>query len=107
MINNHTFTKFKELTENCTHEDNQNRELTPNFVKMFKMANAEYCRIHALSEIINIPHEELVNLLLSNALGDAHEGFLGAFSKEEERNKYNQQLKQRVKELMLLSSVEK
>ena len=107
MNNHYTLSKFKELTENCTFEDTQSRAITPNFANKIKISNDEYCRILALSEALSIPYEKLVNLLLSNALGDAHDGFLSAFCNESERNIHNQQLKQRVKELMLLSCDEK
>ena len=103
MEKSHTFSTFNELTQSCTFK---HRELTPDFAKKFKIANAEYCRILALSEVLNIPEEKLVNQLLSNALGDAHNGFLSAFSNDRERNTHNLQLKQRVKELLLLSYVE-
>lgn len=103
MKNNHTFLKFQELTKSRKFEQKQNQELTPNFINDFKIESEEYCRVVALSEILNISYEKLINILISNALGDAHEGFLSAFCSEKERDIYNQQLKQRVKELLSLS----
>ena len=104
-MNNNTFSKFEELTKNCTFEDKQTREVTPDFNKKFSIEKDEYCRIIALSEVLSVSINELINILLSNALGDAHNGFLSAFSNETDRNTSNQQLKQRVKELMLLSYI--
>jgi len=103
MKNNHTFSKFKALTESCTLKKKTCRELPASFINDFKIANTEYCRIVALSEVLNIPYERLVNTLVANALGDAHEGFLSAFCNDKERNTYNQQLKQRVQELLSLN----
>lgn len=103
MKNNHTFLKFQELTKNRKFEQKQSRELTLNLINDFKIENDEYCRVVALSEILNISYEKLINTLISNALGDAHEGFLSAFCSEKERNIYNLKLKLRVKELLSLS----
>ena len=106
MSHSYTFTAFKSLTEKAKIEQKQSRELTPSVNEKFNIAKDEYCRIIALSEVLNVSKDELISTLLSNALGDAHNGFLSAFSSESERNTHNLQLKQRVKELLLLSSAE-
>ena len=102
MSKHHTFSKFKELTESCKFEHEQSRQTVPSFTEKLEIGKAEHCRILALSEIINISKDELINILLSSALGDAHEGFLNAFCDENERHAQNQQLKKRVKELLAL-----
>jgi hypothetical protein len=103
MKNKHTFLKFKELTENASFNDEVCQKPPPNEISNFRIENAEHCRLTALSEILNIPHFELLTILISNALGDAHEGFLSAFCNHNERDIYNQKLKLRVKELLSLS----
>ena len=103
MSNDHTFLTFKTLTENCTFEHKQSRVVKPDFNKKFSIEKDEYCRVTALSEILNVSKNELINILLSSALGDAHNGFLSAFTNESDRNSINQQLKRRVKALLLLS----
>ncbi|MDO6710632.1 hypothetical protein Q4567_07890 [Aliiglaciecola sp. 2_MG-2023] len=57
-------------------------------------------RVTALSEILGMEKKQLVNEMISCALGDAHNGFLSAFDDKEKREEMDHLLKSRVKELL-------
>lgn len=102
MNNTHIFSQFKKLTENSLSKKQNSQDLSHNPNCHFELEKIEYCRVVALSEVLDISYDKLLNILISNALADAHEGFLSAFCNDDERNNYNQQLKQRVKDLLLV-----
>ena len=61
---------------------------------------ASLARVLALAEVLGMSRVLLVNELVSSALGDAHDGFLSAFTDPEERERANIKLKTRVKALL-------
>ncbi len=61
---------------------------------------ASLARVIALAEALGMNRVLLVNELVSSALGDAHDGFLSAFTDPEERDCANTRLKARVKALL-------
>lgn len=94
----HTQKRFTELT--LKRFDTRAKEITDISADFAAVSAASKARIQALSEVLGISQQSILDELLDSALGDAHDGFLAAFADAEERDRANQKLKARVKELL-------
>ena len=95
----YTEKRFLELTTKAiSHPKETQKE--ENVSPTFDLEPASLARIIALSEALGINQTTLFNELLSCALGDAHDGFLSAYTNPKKRDEANQHLKSRVKQLL-------
>lgn len=95
----YTEKRFLELTTKAINHPKETQK-KENVSPTFDLEPASLARVIALSEVLGIDQTALFNELLSCALGDAHDGFLSAYTDPKERNEANQQLKSRVKQLL-------
>jgi len=99
----HTQERFFELTKN---KHGNLRRVTESIPLSYDFSLAQLARIQALSERLGVRQEQVIRELLDGALGDAHEGFLRAFSKGVEKEEEDRQLKCRVKSIIKLTTIE-
>jgi len=99
----HTQERFYELTKNnCGSVGSAAEPVTLSY----EFSVPQLARIQALSERLGVCQEKMLKELLDSALGDAHEGFLRAFSEGTEKQDEDRKLKCRVKSLIGLTTIE-
>ncbi len=69
-------------------------------LKPVKLEPISEARVLALAEVLHISPESLIQVIVTAALGDAHNGFLSAYTELDERLKSDIRLKSRVKEIL-------
>jgi len=89
----HTQKRFCRLTEESA---GRKFGLHEKDVLALRLNESQAARIQALSERLKLSGQQTLQELLDCALGDAHDGFLSAFSDPLQREQENKVLKQRV-----------
>ncbi len=96
----YTEKRFCELTTKAINDAVDSEEQCGCSEADFELEPASLARITALSETLGVARGLLFDELLRCALGDAHDGFLSAYTDTTKREQANNRLKARVKALL-------
>ncbi|MEX2961659.1 hypothetical protein [Microbulbifer sp. TYP-18] len=64
-------------------------------IASYEFSVVQQARIHAMGEMLGITPSELLSQLLDACLADAHDGFLAAYSCEQQKQQDNKTLKEK------------
>lgn len=96
----HTQRRFCDLTKKATKKAVELQVECGDTPATVDLEPSSLARMIALAEALGMNQVLLIEELISSALGDAHDGFLSAFTDPEERERANTKLKARVKALL-------